>query len=55
MGRCRRETGPQNKDRARRNAPEARVIIPGCQALLGFQLVAMLTQAFDELPNDAKK
>jgi hypothetical protein len=35
--------------------PEARVIIPGCQALLGFQLVAMLTQAFDELPNDAKK
>jgi hypothetical protein len=33
---------------------EARVIIPGCQALLGFQLVAMLTHAFDELPQDAK-
>jgi hypothetical protein len=33
---------------------EARVIIPGCQALLGFQLIAMLTQAFDELPGDAK-
>jgi hypothetical protein len=33
---------------------EARVIIPGCQALLGFQLVAMLTHAFDELPPDAK-
>ncbi|WP_036055107.1 DUF6328 family protein [Bradyrhizobium sp. URHD0069] len=33
---------------------EARVIIPGCQALLGFQLVAMLTYAFDELPSDAK-
>ena len=33
---------------------EARVIIPGCQALLGFQLVAMLTQAFDALPPDAK-
>jgi hypothetical protein len=33
---------------------EARVIIPGCQALLGFQLVAMLTRAFDELPQDAK-
>jgi hypothetical protein len=33
---------------------EARVIIPGCQALLGFQLVAMLTRAFDELPEDAK-
>jgi hypothetical protein len=33
---------------------EARVIIPGCQALLGFQLIAMLTRAFDELPLDAK-
>jgi len=33
---------------------EARVIIPGCQALLGFQLIAMLTSAFDELPMDAK-
>jgi len=29
---------------------EARVIIPGAQALLGFQLVATLTKAFDELP-----
>jgi hypothetical protein len=33
---------------------EARVIIPGCQALLGFQLVAMLTRTFDDLPLDAK-
>ena len=33
---------------------EARVIIPGCQALLGFQFIAMLTHAFDELPMDAK-
>ncbi len=33
---------------------EARVIIPGCQALLGFQFIAMLTHAFDELPADAK-
>jgi hypothetical protein len=33
---------------------EARVIIPGCQALLGFQLIAMLTRAFDEMPFDAK-
>src|ERR1700752_4690735 len=29
---------------------EARVIIPGAQALLGFQLIAVLTKAFDELP-----
>jgi Family of unknown function (DUF6328) len=33
---------------------EARVIIPGCQALLGFQLIAMLTDAFDDLPPDAQ-
>jgi len=29
---------------------EARVILPGAQALLGFQLIAMMTKAFDELP-----
>jgi len=29
---------------------EARVIIPGGQALLGFQLIATLTKAFGELP-----
>jgi Family of unknown function (DUF6328) len=29
---------------------EARVIIPGGQALLGFQFVATLTKAFEELP-----
>jgi hypothetical protein len=28
---------------------EARVILPGAQALLGFQLIAMMTKAFDEL------
>jgi hypothetical protein len=30
---------------------EARVIIPGGQALLGFQLIATLTKAFNELPD----
>ena len=33
---------------------EARVIIPGVQALLGFQLTVTLTRAFQELPGDAK-
>jgi hypothetical protein len=33
---------------------EARVIIPGVQALLGFQLTVTLTRAFQELPPDAK-
>jgi hypothetical protein len=33
---------------------EARVIIPGGQALLGFQLTVTLTRAFEQLPEHAK-
>ncbi|WP_043161561.1 DUF6328 family protein [Bradyrhizobium sp. Ai1a-2] len=33
---------------------EARVIIPGAQALFGFQFIAMLTTRFEELPQTAK-
>jgi hypothetical protein len=33
---------------------EARVIIPGGQALLGFQFIAMLTSGFDRLPQPVK-
>jgi hypothetical protein len=33
---------------------EARVVIPGAQALIGFQLTAMLTTGFDRLPASAK-
>ena len=33
---------------------EARVILPGAQALLGFQLAVVLTQAFDRLPPSSK-
>src|SRR5690242_7999367 len=33
---------------------EARLIIPGAQALLGFQLTVTLTKAFSELPMEAK-
>jgi hypothetical protein len=33
---------------------EARVILPGAQALLGFQFVVMLTQAFGELPSGVR-
>jgi hypothetical protein len=33
---------------------EARVILPGAQALFGFQLIVMLTPAFAGLPRDAK-
>src|SRR4051794_20220593 len=33
---------------------EARLIIPGAQALFGFQFVAMLTTGFDRLPQASK-
>jgi hypothetical protein len=33
---------------------EARLIIPGGQALLGFQFIAMLTSGFDRLPHSVK-
>jgi hypothetical protein len=33
---------------------ESRVILPGAQALLGFQFVAMLSKAFGELPADVR-
>jgi uncharacterized protein DUF6328 len=33
---------------------EARVVLPGAQALLGFQLAVTLTRAFEELPFASK-
>ncbi len=33
---------------------EARVVLPGAQALLGFQFAAMLVEAFDKLPASSK-
>jgi hypothetical protein len=33
---------------------EARVILPGAQAMLGFQFAVMLSKTFDRLPHDAK-
>ena len=33
---------------------EARVILPGAQALLGFQFMAMLTDAFEKLPKSSQ-
>jgi Family of unknown function (DUF6328) len=33
---------------------EARVIIPGAQALFGFQFIAMLTTGFEEMPQTVK-
>lgn len=33
---------------------ESRVLLPGAQALLGFQLIAVLTRAFQQLPTELK-
>ncbi len=33
---------------------ESRVILPGVQALLGFQFIVMMTKAFDELPAEVR-
>jgi len=33
---------------------EARVILPGAQALLGFQLIVMMSKAFGDLPSSAQ-
>jgi hypothetical protein len=33
---------------------EARVVLPGAQALFGFQLVAVLSEAFEKLPAASK-
>jgi len=42
------------KDKIEQLLTESRVIIPGAQALLGFQLTAMFTQAFDSIPTSSK-
>jgi hypothetical protein len=44
------ETDVSLKSKIEQMLTEARVIIPGAQALLGFQLIAVLTKAFNELP-----
>jgi DMSO reductase anchor subunit len=33
---------------------EARVVLPGAQALLGFQFIAVLTESFEKLPDTVK-
>ena len=34
---------------------EARVVLPGAQALLGFQLIAVLSEGFEKLPDSSKQ
>jgi hypothetical protein len=54
-----KETGPEVereslKDAMRNVIEEARVIIPGIQALFGFQTMAVFNNRFDDLPSEIK-
>ncbi len=42
------------KDRVKHVLTEARVVLPGAQALLGFQFIAMITDPFEELSRASK-
>ena len=42
------------KDKIDHALTEARVVLPGAQALLGFQFLTMFMDAFDKLPNSSK-
>jgi hypothetical protein len=42
------------KDKIDQALTEARMVLPGAQALLGFQLVTMLMDGFDKLPSSSK-
>jgi DMSO reductase anchor subunit len=41
-------------DKIKHVLTEARVVLPGAQALMGFQFIAVLTESFDKLPNVSK-
>ena len=42
------------KDKIDQALTEVRVVLPGAQALLGFQLITIFTDGFDRLPNSSK-
>jgi DMSO reductase anchor subunit len=46
--------GAKLSDKIKHVLTEARVVLPGAQALLGFQLIAVLTESFDRLPDSSK-
>lgn len=47
-------SGQELKDRIRHVLTECRVVLPGAQALLGFQFITTLTEAFEKLPQSSK-
>ncbi|HXG94775.1 MAG TPA: DUF6328 family protein [Blastocatellia bacterium] len=47
-------TGTRLKDKIKHVLTEARTVLPGAQALLGFQFATMLVESFDKLPDSSK-
>ena len=45
---------PSLPERITQMLTEARVVLPGVQALLGFQLVSVISQSFEKLPETSK-
>jgi len=48
------DEGAKTKDKIRHVLTEARMVLPGAQALLGFQFVTILMESFDKLPASSK-
>jgi cbb3-type cytochrome oxidase subunit 3 len=48
------EEGTKLKDKIDHALTEMRVVLPGAQALLGFQFASMLVEGFDKLPASSK-
>lgn len=46
--------GTKLRDKIEHVLTETRVVLPGAQALLGFQFITILTEAFDNLPRSSK-
>jgi hypothetical protein len=46
--------GAKLKDKIEQALTEARVVLPGAQALLGFQFASMLVEGFDKLPASSR-
>ncbi|MEA3187854.1 MAG: hypothetical protein QOD99_1684 [Chthoniobacter sp.] len=47
-------TKTELKDKIKQVLTEGRVVLPGTQALLGFQLITFLTDAFEKLPRSSQ-
>ncbi|HEX8178714.1 MAG TPA: DUF6328 family protein [Pyrinomonadaceae bacterium] len=49
-----RSQATKTKDKIRHVLTEARTVLPGAQALLGFTFISMFTESFDKLPASSK-